>query len=141
MGFYQDLKYGESLEYAVLDYLGEGWRKVEGKHAEYDLINDGTGETIECKFDRRAMRTGNFCFEKTWLGKTTANKLWYSIDGSDVHYIFEVDAVQEFIKKATKEQVIVKYGGDQNHALYLMRVEDAELIEHDEVIISKELDI
>lgn len=84
----RDLPYGEAGELVVLDLIRLKHpmaHKIEGNHAEYDIMIPETNKTVEVKRDAKAHKTGNVFIEircngfDSGLNITTADHWVYMI--------------------------------------------------------------
>ena len=112
--FKNDLVVGEDFEDRTVAYLNDdshNYLKIEGYFTAFDLICDKTYNTIECKTDLIAGRTGNFFFEiDGLLKKSEAKQLYYEID--DKVYVFNFKKLRDYLRQLHRDGVEPVAGGD-----------------------------
>lgn len=114
--FYNDLAVGEDFEDRTVAHLNDdshNYLKIEGYFTAFDLICDKTYNTIECKTDLIAARTGNFFFEiEGLLRKCKARELFYEV-GNRV-YVFNFKKLKDYLRQLYQDGVEPVSGGDNN---------------------------
>lgn len=132
--FAHDLKSGEAFEDNIKSIVSRlepncWYIKAEGNHPAFDFSCSHCGSTLECKSDYQATGTGNFCFELPLLQHSKAKWLIYGLrtgdnKWNDFIYIFDLPLLRDWLKQqlmARSGAVVVKFGGDQKHPLYLAK--------------------
>ena len=119
-----DLAWGEELEQRVIKLFAPKHKlvKAEGNHPDWDLQCSECGITIECKRDKVASKTGNFCFETKLLRTSLADYLIYEADNL---YWCELEDARYWVNLAIeldfyKERVV----GENSTMGYIVPVQD-----------------
>jgi hypothetical protein len=109
-----DLIVGQDFEDRTAAYLNDdthNYLNIQGNFPAFDLICDKTYNTIECKRDLIAGRTGNFFFEiEGLLTKCQARELFYEID--DKVYVFNFKKLKDYLRQLYVDGVRPVSGGD-----------------------------
>jgi hypothetical protein len=82
--FVKDLAHGELAEKQVLAHLKAAypkcdWVKGNKQSKHLDLICVHCGNMVEVKTDRKALETGNLCFESNLFIHTRAHRIFYVV--------------------------------------------------------------
>ena len=117
----------KAVELIVADIINSGQicyelvGKEEQKYGDIRMLVDGCEDifvNIEVKFDMRAQKSGNLCFEMsngtraTGIMDTLSDEVYYVVPGDDSFRVFKffTDELQKYI--SIPENVIMKKGGD-----------------------------
>ena len=120
-----DLAWGEELEQRVITMFAPKHKlvKAEGNHPDWDLQCSECGITIECKRDKVAETTGNFCFETKLLRTSLADYLIYE---ADKLYWCSLDDVRYWTGLAIELGFLKEREVGENHTMgYIVHRDDA----------------
>lgn len=86
--FQEDLTQGEKAELYVVEQLKLEYpslRKEYGYNKAYDLIDDD-GYTVEVKYDRESIKTGNIAFEYKYNGRPSGISTSTALDWVQIYF-------------------------------------------------------
>ena len=114
-----DLANGREAEVRVQKYMLKSrpdcyYAQSQGKNSDYDLYCIlHMGERVEVKHDRKAVVTGNLCFEKKLFATTRSPLIVYVI--GDRGHIFEKDSLWSALKElAAQGRTTFRMLGDRD---------------------------
>ncbi len=121
----RDLAWGEELEQRVIKLFAPKHTlvKAEGNHPDWDLQCSECGITIECKRDKVAETTGNFCFETKLLRTSLADYLIYE---AGTLYWCELEDARYWISLAIELGWYTEREVGENRTMgYIVPIEDS----------------
>lgn len=122
--WYVDRPWGEELEQRVIKLFAPKHKlvKAEGNHPDWDLQCSECGITIECKRDKVAEKTGNFCFESKLLKKSLADYLVY--EAGDLYWC-ELEDARYWLRLGIQMGDYVERDVGENHTKgYIIPISD-----------------
>lgn len=124
--FRRDLALSQAAVDVVMNHLedrGYEVSELNGREAQKlgDVVasKDGHSHSVEVKYDIRARRSGNLCFEMsngtklTGIMTTPAAKVYYVVPQRKGHkvFVFQTEKLRAWIQNP--ENVVIKNGGDK----------------------------